>query len=150
MKKSILKITFLGLIVAATITSCNSSSEKVENAKADVVDANVNLNKAIQDSINEYKKFKTASEMRIDENEKKIAELKEQIKAEKAETRSMKESLLTELAIKNAKLKANIAEYKETGKDKWDAFKLSFNKDLDEVGKSISTMAETNIKNNKN
>ena len=144
MKKSIFKITFLGLIVAATVTSCNSSSEKVENAKADVVDANVNLNKAIQDSINEYKKFKTASEMRIDENEKKIAELKEQIKAEKAETRSMKETVLTELAIKNAKLKASIAEYKEAGKDKWDAFKVNLNQQMDDVGKSISAMANKN------
>jgi hypothetical protein len=36
-------------------------------------------------------------------------------------------------------------EYKESDKNGWEAFKLSFNKDMDALGKSISEMAQKNM-----
>ena len=94
--------------------------------------------------------YKAEAEKRLADNEEKLAMFREKMKADKqvANEKLIKE--LDELAAKNAKLKADIIATKESTVDKWEAFKLSFNKDLDEVGKSISTMAETNMKNNKN
>jgi hypothetical protein len=151
MKKTVLKMMLLSTIALIMFTSCSNNSpenkaEKVEEAKSNVVDATIDLNKAIQDSINEYNKFKNEFEMKIKDNEMQIAALKEKVKLEKAEIRMEQEKELDELAEKNAKLKKDFANYKETGKDKWEAFKLSFNKGMDEVGKSISSMAKRNMR----
>ena len=93
------------------------------------------------DSTNEYDRFKAESEAKLIANDVKIAALKDQLKTDKKEIRTKYEKQLTELEQKNAKLKSNIAEYKETDKSNWEKFKVSFNEDLDALGKAISGIA---------
>ena len=91
-------------------------------------------------------KYREDVQVRIEENDRKLAELKEQIKVEKKEARMASEKMLMELDQKNAKLKMGIQEYKEGTKEKWEQFKMDFNRDLDDLGKSISDMANKNMK----
>ena len=131
-------------IVILGIAGCNSpkqKAEKLENAEENVIEAQQELNEAVIDSTNEYDRFKAESEAKLIANDVKIAALKDQLKADKKEIRTKYEKQLTELEQKNAKLKSNIAEYKETDKNKWEKFKVSFNEDLDALGKAISGIA---------
>lgn len=137
------------IIVSASVLACNSSTEKkaekVEDAKEQVIQATDALDKAREDSANDYLAYKEASENQIKRNNEKISELKEKIRAEKAEMRKENQEALNELDHKNAKLKQRIQEYKESDKASWAAFKLSFNQDMDALGKSISALAQKNM-----
>ena len=139
-----LKTMALAGIVILGIAGCNSpkqKAEKLENAEENVIEAQQELNEAVIDSTNEYDRFKAESEAKLIANDVKIAALKDQLKTDKKEIRTKYEKQLTELEQKNAKLKSNIAEYKETDKSKWEKFKVSFNEDLDALGKAISGIA---------
>lgn len=139
-----LKTMALAGIVILGIVGCNSpkqKAEKLENAEENVIEAQQELNEAVIDSTNEYDRFKAESEAKLIANDVKIAALKDQLKTDKKEIRTKYEKQLTELEQKNAKLKSNIAEYKETDKSNWEKFKVSFNEDLDALGKAISGMA---------
>lgn len=139
-----LKTMALAGIVILGIVGCNSpkqKAEKLENAEENVIEAQQELNEAVIDSTNEYDRFKAESEAKLIANDVKIAALKDQLKTDKKEIRTKYEKQLTELEQKNAKLKSNIAEYKETDKSNWEKFKVSFNEDLDALGKAISGIA---------
>ncbi|MEA4849876.1 MAG: hypothetical protein VB126_00280 [Paludibacter sp.] len=139
-----LKTMALAGIVILGIAGCNSpkqKAEKLENAEENVIEAQQELNEAVIDSTNEYDRFKAESEAKLIANDVKIAALKDQLKADKKEIRTKYEKQLTELEQKNAKLKSNIAEYKETDKSNWEKFKVNFNEDLDALGKAISGIA---------
>ena len=139
-----LKTMALAGIVILGIAGCNSpkqKAEKLENAEENVIEAQQELNEAVIDSTNEYDRFKAESEAKLIAYDVKIAALKDQLKTDKKEIRTKYEKQLTELEQKNAKLKSNIAEYKETDKSNWEKFKVSFNEDLDALGKAISGIA---------
>ena len=144
MKLPNLKTMALAGVVILGIAGCSSpkqKAEKLENAEENVIEAQQELNEAVIDSTNEYDRFKAESEAKLIANDVKIAALKDQLKADKKEIRTKYEKQLTELEQKNAKLKSNIAEYKETDKSNWEKFKVSFNEHLDALGKAISGIA---------
>ena len=139
-----LKTMALAGIVILGIAGCNSpkqKAEKLENAEENVIEAQQELNEAVIDSTNEYDRFKAESEAKLIANDVKIAALKDQLKTDKKEIRTKYEKQLTELEQKNAKLKSNIAEYKDIDKSNWEKFKVSFNEALDALGKAISGIA---------
>ena len=151
MKKIILKIALLAFFASAMLMACDNSpenkAEKVEEAKSNLEDAKNDLNQAIADSTSDYIKFKAEAETKLSENDRTIANLKVQMKHEKKVTKMAYNKMIDDLEDKNAHLKMRIAENKETAKDKWENFKLGFNKDMDELGKSISQTAKQNMKN---
>lgn len=146
MKTINLKVTALACIMIFGMSNCKNSpsdkAQKVENAQEDLNIAEKNLQKAVLDSTNEYDRYKMDSESKLKENDLKIAQLKANLKSDKAEIRTKYENELVALENKNAKLKTSIADYKETDKNKWEKFKTNFNHDLDELGQSISRMAK--------
>ena len=64
----------------ATITSCSSSAEKVNESKNNVEQAQQNLEKAKADYENQYNTFKAESDAKITANEKLIIDLKKYTK----------------------------------------------------------------------
>jgi len=79
----------------------------------------------------------TLAEEKISSYEKSIGELKARIANGTKENLAKYEKKLVELEQKTSDMKKKLEEYKEEGKDKWDAFKLKFNHDLDELGKAL-------------
>ena len=146
MKKIILKVAFMVCVAAITTTSCTTTETKAPETSSALDQAKAELKEAKLETNQAYMMYRAEAEKRLADNEEKLVMFREKMKADKqvANEKLIKE--LDELAAKNAKLKADIIASKESTVDKWEAFKLSFNKDLDEVGKSISTMAEANIK----
>lgn len=143
------KNTLAVILMSTSILACNTSMEKKEEKVADaqekVVIATVALDKARLDSANEYQMFKERSEKKIAENNDKILALKEEIREEKIELRLKNQKDLDKLDEENVKLKKRMQEYKQAGKNSWESFKLSFNKDMDALGKSISGLAQKNM-----
>ena len=149
MKINRMRIVMIACVATIVMISCNNSpekkAEKVEDAKEAVVNATNDLDKARQDSADEYNQYKTASESRIRENDSLLVVLKARIKEEKKDARTAYEKEVNTLEEKNEKLKKQINEYKESDKSKWESFKLSFNQEMDELGKSISALAHKNM-----
>jgi hypothetical protein len=128
------------------LISCASPSEKVENAKEDVVDANNKLDTAIknyQADINAYK-IETAS--KIAANELAIKNFNSKIENEKKELRASYLSKIEVLEKKNRDLKNKLDNYQDDGNDKWRTFKAEFGKEMDDLGKSIKDLASKDNK----
>jgi hypothetical protein len=81
--------------------------------------------------------FKVDAGIKINANEKRIGELKVKIKTSGKELKIKYDKEVVVLEHKNADLKKKIKEYKYESKDKWEEFKIGFNRDMDDVGNGI-------------
>ena len=144
MKTQLIKRIFFACMLFAGMVSCTNTpkdeAKKVEVAKENVMEAQSDLDKARADSAKEYQAYKDASQLRIQENEKKITDLKEAIRQEKAETRSAHQKEIDQLDAQNAKMKVRMNEFKQDSKDAWEKFKVGFNNDMDKLGAAISSI----------
>lgn len=145
MRKSIFVTAALVVITGVILFGCDTSSEKVKDARedvkatsADVLVAKKDLQQAIKDSTEDFHRFHRESEERISNYEKNIAELKVRIAAEKKANRTKYEKIIADLELKTAAMKADLKEYNEDGKDNWAEFKIKFNRNMDDIGNSIT------------
>lgn len=146
MKKSYMSLVLSFFLTTILLISCASPSEKVENAKEEVVDANNKLDTAIknyQADINAYK-IETAS--KIAANELAIKNFNSKIENEKKELRASYLSKIEVLEKKNRDLKNKLDNYQDDGNDKWRTFKAEFGKEMDDLGKSIKDLASKDNK----
>ena len=128
----------LAIIVAGVVfTSCQSTDKKVENAKENVVEAKQELNQIVKDSIQQ---FRTESAQKIADHEKSLTQFKARIAKEKKENRAEYQKKLTELEQKNSDLKKRLDDFKEESQEKWDTFKSTYNRDMDELGESFKKL----------
>ncbi len=150
MKTPILKLVILAAIVGMVYISCNNSpkakEENLKEAKDEVVDAKADLAKTTLDSINDFNKYKESMEKKLVENEKLIADLKSKNTSKDKSTQALYVNQLDKLEMRNGELKHKIEAYKQGPEQKWELYKVDFNKDMDDLGKSISNMAERNMK----
>jgi hypothetical protein len=126
--------------------SCQTREQEIESARMDVAESKQTLNQAIIDSTEDYNNFKLQSELRIKQYEEKIAELKVKIAKEKRSSRTASEKTLADLDRRNELMKQNLKEYKATGKNNWEMFKVNVNSSLDSLGNSITDFFSVNQK----
>jgi uncharacterized protein YlxW (UPF0749 family) len=151
MKK--LKVVYLFLTVAL-LASCMSSDQKKENARTRTQVALDNLNSA-QNNENkvdqkvateeELKTFKLESELKIKTNEVSIAKLKVQMNKSGSAINEVYARRIDSLQIKNQNLKTRIADYEKTHTD-WGKFKSDFNRDLNQLGKTLNSLTDEHTK----
>lgn len=151
MKKNILKLVVLMSFMGLLLVSCNNSPKakegELENAQEDVVDAEAALQQSKLDSVSDYNTFKSSIELKLDENQRQIDDMKATINASKDSNKAMYTEQLAKLEEKNEELKAKLQDYDQQGtSEKWELFKVEFNNDMDDLGKSISNMAARNMK----
>ena len=142
MKYTILILVVTVFMTGIILSSCQSSTKKVENARNKVIEAELGLNQALKDSIQQYKK---ESEEKISYYEKSIAEFKAKIANRKKEDKAIYEKKLAMLEQKNTELKKILSDYKDEGQDKWTSFKNEFNHDMDELGKAFKDLTVNNV-----
>ena len=168
MKKLIFSLLAATLFMTTTslITSCDSPSNKVENAqqkvenaqekvvdaREKVTDAKENLTEAQKTAKMEaekaanaaaWKTYKTDAEITIKANDARIAELKAGMKKSgKAVSATYKENVAI-LEKKNAAMKNRISDYDKSPSN-WEAFKTEFNRDMDELGQSLKDFTVNN------
>jgi len=148
MKKTIYSLAIATLMVGTILTGCQSSVQKVENAKDKVQDAKDNvviakqeLNQALADSIQQFKK---ESAEKISRQESSIADFRARIAKEKKANRAKYEKKLAELEQKNSDLKKKLDDYKDEGQDKWTSFKTEFTHDMDGLGNALKSFTVKN------
>jgi len=139
----IVKIALATLIAGTVITACQTSEKKVETAKENVVEANVELKQAIKDSLRD---FKLESEQKFSDYEKSIAELKISIAKEQKADRIRYEKELAVLEQKNKDLKTKLSDFNDDSQEKWSAFKTEFNRDMNDLGNSFKNLVTTKNK----
>jgi hypothetical protein len=152
MKNYIYKFTFFICFTSLVLVSCNNSPKakegELESAQEDVFDAEVALQQSKLDSVSDYNSFKTSIEVKLTENQRQIDELKTTLKESKETNKAMYDNQLAKLDEKNIQLQAKLDDYDQQGtSEKWELFKVEVNKDMDDLGKSISNMAARNMKN---
>jgi len=150
MKITIIKYTLLAMLAQGVIQSCNQKpsdkAEQVVDAKENLETSEKELTEARDDSAKEEAQYKIEMKNRLVESERKIQELKADMKKERKETHKKYEMEMAELETKNQNLKIKVNGYEKSTGEKWEDFKMSVNKDMDDLGKSISARAEKNMK----
>jgi hypothetical protein len=148
-----LKVVYLFLTVAL-LASCMSSDQKKEDARNRTQVALDNLNSA-QNNENkvdqkvateeELKTFKLESDLKIKTNEVSIAKLKLQMNKSGSALDEIYARRIDSLQIKNQNLKTRMADYEKTHTD-WGKFKSDFNRDLNQLGRSLNSLTEEHTK----
>jgi hypothetical protein len=146
-------LMFLG-IVLFSISSCTSTDQKKEDArnKTQVALDNLNVaqnneNKVAQKAAteDELKTFKLESELKIKNNEVSIAKLKLKMNNKGSALDEVYARRIDSLEIKNRNLKTRMSDYEKTHTD-WGKFKSDFNRDLNQLGKTLNSLTEEHTK----
>lgn len=138
MKKSILGITLCAVFAGAYLTSCKSATEKVEDAEAEVIVANEDLDNANIEYLAEIENYRKESAEKFAANQKSIDDFNNRKADKKMEAKADYDQKIAELNQKNSDLKKRMDDYKAEGNENWIAFKIEFGRDMDELGKSFS------------
>ncbi len=146
MKNSILVLAACNFIVGAMITGCNTPSQKVENAQANVVAANNDLDQANREYLADVASYRKETAERIAANEESIKEFNARIEHDKKSVKADYKKRIADLQQKNNEMKLKMDNYKEEGKDKWTIFKAEFTHDMDEMGKAFKDLTVKNVK----
>lgn len=140
-------MSFMSLLLVSCNNSPKAKEGELENAQEDVVDAEAALQQSKLDSVSDYNTFKASIELKLVENQRQIDELKATIIDSKDSNKLMYSKQLVKLEEKNEELKTKLQDYDQQGtSEKWELFKVEFNKDMDDLGKSISNIAARNMK----
>jgi chromosome segregation ATPase len=155
MKKVIFILAMTTTFMTVTIfTGCQSSTQKQEAAQAKVKDARQDLNEAQKNAnevaqkaatAEEWKTFKRESELKIKNNEIRIAELKIKLKNPGEIFDALYENKIIKLEQQNKDVKAKLEAY-EKSQSNWESFKREFNHDMDELGKALKDLTVNNTK----
>jgi len=86
-----------------------------------------------------WKVFKSETELRINENDQKIAALKAEKSKPGKMLDKMYEKRIENIAAKNAEMRGRLISYDHAPTD-WELFKTGFNHDMDELGESIKNI----------
>jgi chromosome segregation ATPase len=140
------------ILSVAVFTACQSSSEKVDNAKENVEEAKEELEDVRQEvnadavkvaNAAEWQAFKNESEEMIRKNEIRITELKVKMKKPGTTFDAAYAKNIEVLEQKNKNLKTRIGDYENNQSD-WEAFKREFNHDMEELGKALQDLTVNN------
>lgn len=153
MKTLVINFLVSLLILAMAIFSgCQSSANKVEEAKEDVVEAKEELKEVqaearaeaiVVANAEEWRVFKADSEAKIKENEIRIDELKVKMKKSGKTFDAMYEKNIIALEQKNKDMKVRITNYENNQSD-WNSFTREFNHDMDELGQALKDLTVNN------
>ena len=145
---------FFVMILGIFITSCQSPTEKVDEAKTNVTEAKQDLQQAqseadskvikIADEL-QWKTFKDETEVKIKDNEKLIKSIKAKMSNKDKAKDVAYSNQIDALEMENAKFKDRMYNY-EINKSDWESFKLEFNHDMDELGKALKDFSVNNKK----
>ncbi len=132
MKTIILTCAIAGVLAITGFTTFGQENKKTAEVSKDLIGAQLDWNEARIDSAADFKKFKKASVLKINDNENKIAELRT-----KPWNQNFNEQKINSLQKKNDGLKKQIEESDKTKTSDWTSFKREFNHDADALGRAL-------------
>jgi phosphoenolpyruvate-protein kinase (PTS system EI component) len=139
-------IAAVALLLSASFIGCNSPSQKVEQADANVAEAKKDLVQAQNEYAVELSNFKQETDKTISANEKKIYDIRIRMEKDKMSAKEEYKRLISELEQKNSALKQRMDSYQDESQVKWDLFKTEFNKDMNDLQESLNNFFVVNKK----
>jgi hypothetical protein len=153
MKNSIFTLTSALIIsIGILFSGCQSAAQKEQIAQDKVEDAQNDLNaaqtnaNAVQQkaaTVEELKIFRLESELKMKNNEVSIAEIKLRMNKPGSALDEVYAKKIDSLELSNQNLKSRIDTYEKSQSD-WETFKREFNRDMDELGNKLKSMAAKN------
>ncbi len=146
MKRTIFTLAIATIFILVTVfAGCSSPAQKKEAAEAKLQDAEQNLEAVQNDAeaqkvatAEEWKMFKSETDLKIKKNEIRIAELRLKMKKPGIiDLDAVYEKRIETLEQKNKDLKTRMDNY-ETRQSDWEAFQKEFNKDMNDLGQSLT------------
>jgi len=141
--------------MAGTIfTGCQSTAQKQDAAQAKVKDARQDLNEAKKEAnaigqematAEEWATFRSESEVKIRDNEVRIAELNVKMKKPGEVFDELYAKKIANLELQNKEMRVRLIAY-EKSQSNWETFKREFNHDMDELGKALKDLTVDNTK----
>ena len=146
MKKTLIIFATAAILAGGLLSSCTNNEEKVDEAVEEKVEADMNLENAVQVQSEEFVAFKSDVNVKIAEDEKRIAELKAKLaKSGEKPMDDMRRKRIEELEISIAELKTRLNDYEKTPSD-WEAFKTEFKHDMDAIGDGFKELGNDSKK----
>jgi phosphoenolpyruvate-protein kinase (PTS system EI component) len=139
-------IAAVALLLSASFIGCNSPSQKVEQADANVAEAKKDLVQAQNEYAVELSNFKQETDKTISANEKKIYDIRIRMEKDKLSAKEEYKRLISELEQKNSALKQRMDSYQDESQVQWDLFKTEFNKDMNDLQESLNNFFVVNKK----
>lgn len=128
----------LGFASLTLFTGCSrTASEKIADAKANVVVAKDAVADAQAAAREDWLKFKSEGEAKITANERIIAEYKVKMATADGKLRAKYDKKMDVLEARNQELTAKLDNYEDAGKSTRENFKSEFNHDLDGLGTAL-------------
>jgi outer membrane murein-binding lipoprotein Lpp len=153
MKKAFITRTLAMAIIAGGIfTGCMSQAQKEEAARAKVENARNDLNEAKVEAkvvaqktatAEEWRIFKSESDIKIKDNDVRIAELKVQLNKPGTLLDPLYVKRIETLEEQNNGMRNRIIIY-EKNQSNWETFKREFNQDMDALGKALKDVFTDN------
>jgi len=141
MKKNIFIIALIGIFSVAVLSGCDKTQEqKVQTAQGNLADAKQDVKTAEADLTAEWQAFKVQSEQTIAANEKRIIAFNAKMEKAGTKTKVKYAKDVADLEKKNTAMKEKLASYKVEGRSNWDEFKQNFNRDIDDLGKTMTDL----------
>ena len=146
----------LALVITTgmVLSNCQTSSQKVDKAEENVVDAKQELKEAVKDAQKEAVKvadnvewtvFKDHTTLKINNNQAEISELKTKMKSTGKTMDAVYVKKIEDLEQKNKDLKVRMDNYEKNQSD-WESFKREFNHDMDALGAALKDIVVNNKK----
>lgn len=152
MRKTILSLALLTMSAGTVLVGCkdaskeeNEAKENVQEAKEDLNDAKVELSDARRAATEEeWKAFKDSTNAAISLNEKRIADMKTDLKKTGKTIDSEYQKKIVELEMKNKEIKNKLEMYKNDANSDWQSFKKEYNRDMEDLGESLKNFTVKN------
>jgi hypothetical protein len=146
--KSIAITTIAGCSLALLVVACQNPDEKVAAARTDVATANQDLKEAKREVRalwqEDWLKFKRDYDVDIAANERRFIELKEEVNGLDVRYRNQYRIRINELEPRNNELRERVNNAKDEGDAKWEEFKKSARRDMDELKVSLKSITIRN------
>ena len=153
MRKSIFILAVATTFMAGNVfTGCQTAAQKQEKANAQVVIAenkldvaqnNANIAEQKVATAEQFKTFKLETELKIKNNEVRIAELKLKIKGKGSAIDEVYANKIDSFELRNHNMQLRIDTYEKKHSD-WETFKRELNHDMDELGKALKDITVKN------
>jgi hypothetical protein len=130
MKNRILAFAITGVIAMISLSATAQQSKKATKARKELASAKI-------DSAADFHKFKKESEIKIKENQTKIAELKARKSNDTKDIREKYDKKVAALEVQNNEMKKKIKNADDTKTSMWVSFKVGFNHDMQELEAAI-------------
>lgn len=137
MKNRTVAFVITGVIAVGGLSAHAQESKKTASAPKTAA-IKPDLKEVKIDSAVDFQRFKKESELRINENMSKIAELKAK-KSSDREVQRVIDKKVFDIELRNNILKKKIRNAGDTKTNRWVSFKQSFNHDMEELEATIKS-----------